>query len=76
MGQLCLGRLEYMSPSSYNREAGMAQSTKVVSTRIGPQSSENEGVSLQVFPGSPEERRVPYLILTGNNRETHEISTQ
>lgn len=54
----------------------MAQSTKVVSTRIGPQSSENEGVSLQVFPGSPEERRVPYLILTGNNRETHEISTQ
>lgn len=51
-------------------------STKVVSTRIGPQSSENEGISLQVFPGSPEERRVPYLILTGNNRETHEISTQ
>lgn len=43
--------------------------SEFVSTRLGLQSSESEDISLEVLLSSPEERRVPYLILTGKIRE-------
>lgn len=70
--QLRLHHLEKLSRSFL----GMVLGPNFVATHISPQSSENGDINLRVFLGSSEEYRVPYLILTGSIRKSHEISSK